>query len=203
MATDLTYLITTFVLSLVGFILLLPMFVLGVATSPLGIGIPVLGFTLLLASGFTRENTELIARFTGLRSVPARYRASGSGPKRLIRMVADVQLWRGLVHALLVAFPLRLISFVVSVSWVVAGFGGLTYFAWSVFIPENQGLGSLLLPIAAPNLAFDAYLIDGLVHGVLGGVMVLLAPFITRTLVAIDVSIAHALLPGDSLTGND
>lgn len=203
LGTDLTYLVTTFVMSLVGFVLLLPILLLGIATSVVWIGVPILGFTLLLASGFARENTELIARFTGLRSAPPRYRAAGTGPRRLVRMVADAQLWRELVHALLVALPLRLATFVVAVSWVVAGFGGLTFFAWSVFVPGNQGLGSLLLPIAFPGLVFDAYLVDSVVHGAVGAAMVLLAPFITRTLVSIDVSIARVLLPGDTLNGND
>lgn len=203
MGHDLAYLFSAFVLSVLGFVVLLPMFVLGIATAVVWIGVPILGFALLLASAFARESRQLLTRVTGRPQSASPYRHSASGPMRLVRSIADPYLWRELLHAVLVAFPLRLAIFVLGVTWVVTGIGSVTYAIWSPFVPGNSGLASLLLPIGAPQLSFDPYLADSLIHGVLGLLMVLVAPVVTGLLVAIDGAVSRIFLTGDNVPGHD
>lgn len=190
----LAHLLTAFVLSVLGFVLLVPLFALGVATAVTWAGVPVLGFTLLLASGFAREGRDLLARTTGGSFPTPRYQQPAAGPVRLVRMVADPQLWRDMVHAVLVALPLRTAAFVVAVSWLAAGIGGVTSWLWSLFVPGYQGLASLLLPLVAPQMTFHPYLVDSLVHGLLGAVLLLTTPALVRVLVSIDAVSSRALL---------
>lgn len=203
MGRDLAYLISAFVLSLLGFVLLLPMFVLGVATAVVWIGVPILGFVLILGSAFARESRQLLTRATGRRQSASPYRHGGSGPMRLVRSIADPYLWRELLHAVLIAFPLRLVTFVLGVTWVAVGVGGVTYAIWSPFVPGNSGLATLLVPIGAPRLNFDPYLADSLTHGVLGLLILLAAPVVTRSLVAIDAAISRIFLTSDNVSGHD
>lgn len=188
------HLLTAFVLSLLGFVLLVPLFALGVASAVTWAGVPVLGFTLLLASGFARESRDLLARTTGGSFPAPRYRQPAAGPVRLVRMVTDPQLWRDMVHAVVVALPLRTAAFVIAASWLAAGIGGVTSWLWSLFVPGYQGLASLLLPLVAPQMTWHARLADSLVHGVLGAVLLLTTPALVRVLVSIDAVSSRVLL---------
>ncbi|MGC0144070.1 sensor domain-containing protein [Pseudactinotalea sp. Z1732] len=190
----LAHLLTAFVLSVLGFVLLVPLFALGLATAVTWAGVPILGFTLLLASGFAREGRDLLDRTTGDSFPAPRYRQSATGPVRLVRMVADPQLWRDMTHAVVVALPLRTATVVVAASWLAAGVGGVTSWLWSVFVPGYQGLASLLLPLLAPQVPFHAHLADSLVHGVLGAVLLLTTPALVRLLVSLDAVSSRALL---------
>src|SRR5699024_5490969 len=60
---DLAYLTAGFFVTLVSFILLVTLFTLGVSTLVLWVGAPVLGLMLLTATGFARENRELLRRW--------------------------------------------------------------------------------------------------------------------------------------------
>ena len=78
-------------------------------------------------------------------------------------------------------------TFSVAVSWAVSGPGGLTYWFWSRWLPDdNQGLPYLL--------GFPGRFADVTFNTVLGAIMLLTTPMVLRGLVAMHAAVARALL---------
>lgn len=198
---DLTYLVAGFALSLASFVLLVTLFALGVGTLIIWVGAPILAVMLVTATGFARENRELLRRWGSPVAEPD-YR--GRSGRRVLSMLADPQAWAEALHGTLVAFPLRITTFVLSVTWVATAVGGLTWFAWGHFIPrgEYDGLAWLLVTVTGMEEPANWYLLEASTSFVVGGLLLVLAPLVTRACVLVDVSIARALI-GGWVTGAD
>lgn len=193
---DLAYLTSGFFLSLFSFVLLLTLFVLGVSTLVLWIGLPILGFALLTASWFARENRELLRRWGDPVAEPAHH---WSARRRLLSMLLDAQAWRELLHGTLITLPLRIITFVVPVSWLAAGLGAVTWFIWGVFLPRDDdynGVAWLLVHGAGLDLGGNSYLVEAGAMFVSGVILLLLAPVVTRLCALVDASVARVLIGG-------
>lgn len=192
---DLAYLTSGFFLTLFSFVLLVTLFVLGVSTAVLWIGLPILGFTLLIASWFARENRELLRRWGDPVAEPAHRRTPG---RWMLSMVTDAQAWRELLHGTLVALPLRITTFVVPVSWLAAGLGGITWFIWGIFLPRDDydGVAWLLVHGAGLDLGDNRYLVEAGAMFVSGVVLLLLTPLVTRACARADASVARVLVGG-------
>lgn len=188
--TDLAYLTAGFFLSVVSFVLLLTLFTLGAATAVVWVGLPITGFMLLTATGFARENRELLRRWGAPVEEPT-YRR-----RRVLTMLRDPKAWLETVHGMLVAFPLRLTTFVVSVTWLAGALGGLTWFLWGHFLPQDDdnGLAWLLGTVLDVDITGSWYLWESLTMGLAGLVLLLTAPLVTRLCVRADVTVARALL---------
>ena len=88
---------------------------------------------------------------------------------------------------MLVGFILATFSFSLAVSWAVSGPGGLTYWFWSRWLPDdNQGLPYLL--------GFPGRLADVTFNTVLGAIMLVTTPLVLRGLIAMHAAVARALL---------
>lgn len=199
---DLAYVVSGFFITLIGFVILVPLTVFGIATAVVWIGVPVLGLALLLAGAWARENRALLGRQGTHLPKPA-YRSPASGLKQIIATISDPQLWKELLHGTLVAFPLRIITFVVSITWVATAAGGVTYFLWAIFLPdERQGLGGLLSGLAGVDTGLDPYLLEAAVNFVIGVVFLVTAPWVIRLCTVVDGSIARVFLTGSWLPGH-
>jgi len=196
-ADDLTYLTAGFFLTLFSFILLITLFVLGLGTLVLWIGAPILGLMLLTATGFARENRELLRRWGHPVAEPA-YRG-----RRPLSMLADPRAWLEALHGTLVAFPLRTTTFVVAVTWLAGALGGLTWFQWGHFIPQSEynGLAWLLVHVAGIDLSGSRYLIESVLMFATGALFLVTAPVVTRLCATVDATVARALLGGFGTTG--
>lgn len=194
LAPDLAYVTSAFFLTLLGFLVLLPLFVLGLGTLVLWIGLPILSLTLLTATGFARENRELLRRWGS----PVAEPAYEHGSRRVIRRLGDPQAWLELLHGTLVALPLRIITFAVPVAWLAGAVGGLTWFLWGVFLPRegSNGPAWLLVEGAGLNLGSNLYLVEAVTMFLSGAVLLVLAPLVTRGCVALDAGVARAMLAG-------
>lgn len=192
---DLTYVTAGFFLSLFSFTLLLTLFVIGVSTLVLWVGVPILGFTLLTATGFARENRELLRR-TGWAVEEPTYRG-----RRMTSLLTDPKAWLELLHGALVALPVRTVIFTVAVSWVAAALGGLTWFLWGHFLPQDdyQGL-AWLVHVAGVDIAASRYLLESVLMFASGVVLLVTAPLVIRSCATVDASLARALL-GDVGSG--
>lgn len=193
---DLAYTVPAFLLGVLGFVALLPLVVLGVSTLVIVVGAFVLGFALLLATGLARENRAL-ARFVGADLPEPRYRSTREdGSRRLLTVAADPQAWKEAVHALVVAFPLRLTIFVLGVTWVATGLGGVTYLFWGVFLPDRDGGPLVWLRDRGVDLdlAGSPHLTESALHFVTGVVLLLLAPLVLRLCVLVDTFVARVFL---------
>lgn len=197
---DLGYLTSGFLLTLFSFALLLPLTVVGLTTAVLWIGMPILGFTLLVATWFARENREAMRRW-GLPVSEPTYRTASR--RRVLSMLLDPQAWRELLHATLISFPLRLVTFVVPVTWVAGALGGLTWWIWGVFLPRDEynGLAWLLVNVAGLDLGSNRYLAEAVSMFVAGLVLLVTAPLVARVCARLDVGVTRVLVGGHPTEG--
>ncbi len=71
-------------------------------------------------------------------AVPAPYVRPRGFWRTLGSLLGDATGWRALLF-MFVTFPLAIISFVTSITFLAAGLGGLTYWFWYRFLPEQLG----------------------------------------------------------------
>src|SRR5690606_29005059 len=98
------------------------------------------------------------------------------------------QSWMDVFRALL-DFPLSITTFVVTVTWWVAGAAGLLYWFWGRFLPvdeDSRGLGWLL--------GLDGLVPEWLVHLPARPLLLLTAPWVVRALVMAHVGLERFAL---------
>lgn len=196
LARDYTYVLPGFPIALFSFSLLLVMTVVSAATAIVWVGALLMPLTLVVASGFAElDRTRL--RSWGAAAPPVAYQPLGSGVKDRLRVLADPRRWLDLVFEMLITMPLRLITFTVAVVWSLAGPAAVTYFFWSLFLPD-QGVFIRALnavnPALAPPTAVTQYALDAGVFFLLGLAVLATLPAVIHALAAADVSLSTALL---------
>ncbi|MFD2793192.1 sensor histidine kinase [Promicromonospora vindobonensis] len=109
-------------------------------------------------------------------------------------MLSDAAGWRALLF-LFIALPLSIVSFVTSITFLGAGLGGLTYWYWYQFLPQQLGADGELHRGAAFG---DAYFLDTpprlALAAVAGLVLLLCWPWITRMFAMIFRALSRGLL---------
>lgn len=183
------YLLSGLPLGIAAFALTLTGFCLGVPTLILLLGVPVLGGTLAVARYFARVEAAGIARATGrpLPPEPARVRRGGWG------MLADAQGWRDLAHAI-VAFPVRVATFAITLVWLAGSLGGITYGLWSWSVPRGDTDGWVELAFGWTGTGAD------IAGNTVGGVVLLLTAVpVVRGLTLAQAGLGRVLLRGGVL----
>ena len=184
------YLLGGLPVGIVAFVVAITGFAVGMGTLVIWIGLPVLVLTLRAARGLAvveRRSTEWA---TGRALPPHHYRVPrGRGIGRLFRALIEPQSWRDLLHAV-VAFPVRLATFVITVAWTVGGLGGLLYVTWEWSLPDTTRAAgcSGCSPVTEGRIG------EIVVNTVLGAVMLATSPFVVRGLVATRAGLARGLL---------
>lgn len=190
------YVLTGLPIAIFSFSLLLSLTVISLATVVVGLGMLLLPLTLLIASAFASLSRSRLSNW-GATHQPVRYRPYGPGIGGKFRILSDPRRWLDLVFEMLIAFPLRLSTFMLSVTWTVVGLGGMTYFFWSVFIPGQRSLIVLLqnlYPSATPQSTTGQYLLDSAVYFAIGATFVITLPQVMRALAELDATLTRALL---------
>ena len=188
------YLIGGLPLAIAAFVIAVAGFSAGLGTFVVWLGLPILVGTLAASRGLAGVERRSTEWATGRPLPPHHYRQArgrGAGIGRMFRMLAEPQSWRDLLHGV-VAFPIRLFTFVVAVSWTVGGLGGLLSVTWQWALPENDadgGGGLYWLLTGNPSRLGE---IVG--NTVLGAIMVATSPLVVRGLVAIRAGLARGLL---------
>lgn len=125
---------------------------------------------------------------------PHYYRAtSGSGVSRLLRALLDPQSWRDLLHMLL-TFPVRVASFVISVVWFVAGLGGVLYVLWEWAVPRGPEYHTVIELISGN----ESWLADILFTTAAGTILLVTLPFVLRGLTVLQTALARGLLTSET-----
>src|SRR5699024_12551812 len=94
--------------------------------------------TRFIASSFAHLSRRRL-RAWGLPPAPVTYLPRSRGPFGLMRLMADPRRWLDLAFETVLAFPLRLTTFVVAVGWTGLALGGITLWAWRAFM-QTQSL---------------------------------------------------------------
>ena len=202
------YVLTGFPIAIFSFSLLLSLTVISVATIVVWFGMLLLPLTLLIASAFASLSRSRLSNWSQTHE-PVRYRPYGAGVVGKLQILSDPRRWLDLVFEMLISFPLRLGTFVLSVTWTVVGLGGVTYFFWSVFIPGQRSLIVLLqnlYPSLTPAGTTGQYLLDSAVYFGIGAIFVITLPPVMGALAELDATLTRALLgarqPSSSLQHN-
>ena len=182
---DFGIVLATFLISLFGFLICLPIFAVGVGLAAAVIGLFILVGALIVAGGFARFHRSLLLIAGYDLHVPL-YPASRPGLRGRLRRLGHAQSWRDLLHVL-ISFVMSLLTFPLALLWMAAGPGGLTYWFWVRYLPEDpRGLASLL--------GFPGTAVDVMTNTTLGAVFLVTAPYVVHGLVAVHAGIAHGVL---------
>src|SRR5699024_6128536 len=147
------YLLPGMPLAVVSFSLLLPLLTLSISTLIVWVGVVILPATLILGSTFASLSRARAERWGEAIPAPV-YQPAGAGIRRATTIILDPRRWLDLFFEPFIARPLRLTTFVISLTWSAIGLGGLTYGLWSLFVPGDSGWISLLKltsPSAVPG----------------------------------------------------
>jgi signal transduction histidine kinase len=102
------------------------------------LGIPVAVLTLAAARGLALVER---VRLRGLDDRPLPPRGPlvrrGRGLRGWLAPLGDAESWLAVLHAVL-GFPVAIVTFVVTVVWWAMSLGGLTFWFWSRWLPENR-----------------------------------------------------------------
>jgi signal transduction histidine kinase len=182
---NLAVLIGLFAVHLTAFIVCVTLVSAGAGLIVIFVGLFVLLAGLVVA-GWSARMTRALLAYAGTDLHAPVYPAPGRGALGRLRRLADPQSWRDLAHVL-IAFVLSTASFSIAISWAVGGLGGLTYWFWSQWLPDdNTGLPALLgYPGRFADITFNT---------LLGIVLVATTPIVLRGLVGLHTAVARALL---------
>lgn len=190
------YVLAGFPIALVSFPILVTMTTVSVATLVVWLGALLLPPTLLFASSFAALSKRRLQAL-GISVEPVAYRRYAPGIFGKLRIISDPRRWLDLAFEGLLAFPLRLTTFVLTTAWTLIGLGGVTYFFWSIYLPGER-IVMQVLQVTEPTLIPDStvvqYLLDTGAHFVLGVVFLATLPPVVAGLAKLDATLAAALL---------
>jgi signal transduction histidine kinase len=146
---DTLYILVGFPLGLITLVLCMVGFFLGLGTTLLWLGLPILAGAIMMARGFATVERARIAPVLGRRLPHPAYKrpaADAGVAGRILKPLSDGQSWLDLLHGVFRFIP-STIAFVVAVVWWAGALGGLTFPLWEWSIPrgpDNQDLPELL-----------------------------------------------------------
>jgi signal transduction histidine kinase len=185
------YLLGGLPLAIVAFVVSVAGFAAGVPTLVVWVGVLILAGALRACRGLARVERRATEWATGRALPPHHYREpQGRGLMRMLSMLADPQSWRDLLHGV-VAFPVRLVTFVLAVTWTVGGLGALLYVTWQWALPDDDDEGGGLFWLLT---GVEGRLGETILNTLVGAVMVATSPLVVRGLVATRAALARGLL---------
>lgn len=156
------------------------------------VGFPVAAATLALATTFGRlERARLAAAGHPLPPLVLA-RPAGSGLRRAFSWLAEPQRWLAVLHAL-GGFVLTVITWSITVTWWAVAAGGLTYWLWQGWLPEDDDAGNTSL-VELLHLSMS----ESLAYFILGVVFAATLPVVLRGLMSAHVGWGRLLLAGES-----
>ncbi len=191
---DTVYILVGFPLATVTFCLTVVGLSAGAGLLVVWLGVPILALTLLLARGMGDVERLRMRPVLGRELPRPRYPRTPEGAgvlRRTVTPLAGGQPWLDVLHALL-AFPVAIAAFCVTVTWWATAVFGLTYplYGW-IFsnIPGNHGLPELL------GLG-RGYVVDSVFYLALGVLFALTLYPVVRSCALIKASLGRSLLTG-------
>ncbi|OYO09702.1 histidine kinase [Enemella evansiae] len=187
------YLLLSFPIALIAFVLVVSIALLGVGMSIVWAGLPILVLTVLIARVFAAAERRMIASVDGRPAAEPAYLAPEGGMVgRLLTPLRDPQSWLD-VTWVLVRFLLSIITFSVALTWLVGAaaivLGPLSALVLDAVLPPgdyNPALRALALA--------DSIWADAALQGLVGLIFLLTLPWVIRGLATAQVALARGLL---------
>src|SRR4051794_26004592 len=196
LGADSAYNLLRFPLAIAAFVAVVTGLSLGAGLLIVWIGVAVLAVTLLVARGFAALERVMLTAVLG-RPVPrpVYLAADGRPVRKLLTPLRDAQSWLDALHAV-VAFPLAILGFVVTVTFWSLALGGLTYGAWDRAIPQspdNKDLLQLMGLESSTGARIASYTLIGVVAA-------LILPFAVRGTALLQAHLGHVMLTSRAAT---
>lgn len=199
---ELGFLLLGVPIAVVGFAVTLPLFVLGIGTLvTFFIGLVVLVVALYVSRWF--GTVELVRLEWAGRPAIARpdWLAKERRPGFLgwVRgVLGNGHHWLYLLHTTIVNFVVSLVTWVISIVWVVTALGGISYWFWGRF-PPNYGdrwylSQSVLWLFDVPPEGVDFEALDPIFYFLAGAIVLVTLPVVTRGLTLAHQGIAVGML---------
>ncbi|OYO15062.1 histidine kinase [Enemella evansiae] len=187
------YLLLSFPIALIAFVLVVSIALLGVGMSIVWAGLPILVLTVLIARVFAAAERRMIASVDGRPAAEPAYLAPEGGMVgRLLTPLRDPQSWLD-VTWVLVRFLLSIITFSVALTWLVGAaaivLGPLSALVLDAVLPP----GDYNPALRALGLA-DSIWADAALQGLVGLIFLLTLPWVIRGLATAQVALARGLL---------
>lgn len=193
---NVAYVLAGFPIAIMSFPVLVIMTTVSLATLVVWLGALLLPLTLLFGSYLAALSKHRLG-LLGVSVEPVTYRGYASGVFGKLRTISDPRRWLDLAFEGILAFPLRLTTFVVMFNWAVIGLGGVTYFFWSIYVPGERWVILLLhnlQPTLLPDSSWARYLFDAGTFFVVGVVFLATLPPVVAALAKLDATLTVALL---------
>ena len=146
---DSGYVLATFPLALISFIVLITGLSLAIGLAIIWIGVPIGVATLYAAHGFAfTERGRLLAQGTVIKplALPPR---PGPAWRKMVSALRVGQLWRETLHGI-VALPVSILTWTLTLTWWALFLGGLTGWIWEPFSGSGSGATALMQLIHWP-----------------------------------------------------
>jgi signal transduction histidine kinase len=194
---DLAYLLLGFPIALAAFVVAVTGISLGISLLIIWVGVPVLVLTLVIGRGFAELERARVRACEQRPFQPTFYRTTeGRWFRRLLGILRDPQYWRDIVFSV-VAFPVKIASWVVVITWssaAVAGVGYLVY-GWALDdLPDNQ--------TAWEFLGIESRFWNVFLYVALGLAFLLTMPYAMRWTAALDTAFSTLLLANPKAAEN-
>ncbi|RNL85484.1 sensor histidine kinase [Halostreptopolyspora alba] len=192
---DLGYLVSSFLLSVIGFALLVPTFAAGLGTLPVGIGIAVLALCLLIARGFAEIERRSLPAVLGHPVARPHYPRPPRDAGFLRRLTAPLragQSWLDLLYGILI-FPVSVLTFAVASTFSAATLAALTFPLYGWIIRRAVGeenYNDLPDLLDLPN----THLVSSLFSLTAGLVLALLLPLLVRGCALLRAQLGRVML---------
>ncbi|MCI2958296.1 sensor domain-containing protein [Agromyces atrinae] len=199
---ELGFLLLTMPIAITGFGVVITLFLTGLGLIALVFGVFIVVAALYAARGFgTLEVMRLgwAGRAPIARPVwEPRDRSIGFW-RAVFGPFADGHYWLYLLHTVVVAPVISIISWTFAVVWLSIGLGGATFWIWARTLPrdeQNVWLHQVLLDFFVPGRSFtvDPFVGESVVQFLLGVVFLLTLPLITRLFTLLHHVVARGML---------
>ena len=187
-----------FFVSLIGFVVLITMFSVSISTIVIWIGALLLPVTLYVATGFANLSRAR-ARQWGAPIAEVVRRPRGHGISGWFGVMAEGRRWLDLLFEAVFALPIRLFTFSVVIPWFFGALGGMTYFIWGRFLPnDNTDLISFIAAwwndTSVVALGFGA---EATFQFIAGLILLVTFPFVLHAMARLEIAaITAGLAPG-------
>ncbi|WP_172171861.1 sensor histidine kinase [Brevibacterium sp. CT2-23B] len=186
------------VISLIAFPVLVTLVSVSIATVIVWVGVLLLPLTLTVARAFGNLS-RVRARAWGAPITEAAPRPRGRGLRWWLAPLSDARAWLDLLYETVFALPIRLFTFSISLAWFAGGLGGITFFFWGRFLPEDEGdtvdwVVAWVTNSPVTDLGFSA---EATFQFVTGIILLLTFPFILHAMALLEIVSIRAALSTD------